>query len=106
LPYNKSILTRIIAPQLHQENILVVTHSSSKALSSHITNTGNSQGNASGIFNFIDKIFGEKRLKKIKINSVEALKMLQSKFVKEVNEIYGVLGNFREGVHSYETYTS
>lgn len=32
IPYNKSILTRILAPQLSKDNLLVLTHFTKKAL--------------------------------------------------------------------------
>lgn len=97
MPYNKSILTRIIAPQLHKSNLLALCHFSKNALVQHI-NTNKS------MFLFLDKAF-EKRLTKKKVNTQQALKMLQNKFPTEVKEIYEILGNFREGVQSFETYT-
>jgi hypothetical protein len=44
-------------------------------------------------------------MRRKKLNANEALKILQCKFNNEINEIYKILGNFREGVHSFETYT-
>ena len=56
-----------------------------------------------GLFQLIEKIYGEKRLQKKKISEQEALRILQKKFMKEIREIYGVVGNFREGIKSFES---
>ena len=45
-------------------------------------------------------------MKKRKLNAQESLKLLHTKFNKEVKEIYGVINLFREGIQSFETYTS
>ena len=98
MPYNKSILTRVLAPLLCKENILTIVHHSRQALLSHLRNNVN-------LFGYFDKLWGDKRLKKRKVNSQEALKQLELKFGKEVKNIYEVLRNFRQGMQSFETYT-
>ena len=67
MPYNKSILTRVLAPLLCKENIITIVHHSRQGLLSHLRN------NAS-LFGYFDKLWGEKRLKKKKVNAQEALK--------------------------------
>jgi hypothetical protein len=41
---------------------------------------------------------------KKKLNEQEALKILQKKFPLEVKEIYSIIGNFREGIRSFEVF--
>ena len=79
-------------------------HFTKRALLSHLNDPA-ATGLANGLFSFIDKVFGEKRFKKRKLNSAEALKALQKKFAKEVREIYEVIDKFRDGINSFETYT-
>lgn len=57
-----------------------------------------------GLFLLVDKVFGEKRLTKKKLNDQDALKVLQKRFSKEVKEIFGILGNFREGLKSFDVF--
>jgi hypothetical protein len=52
----------------------------------------------------LDKVFGERRLTKKKLNEQDALKILQKKFSNEVKEIFGIIGNFREGLRSFEVF--
>jgi hypothetical protein len=54
------------------------------------------------LFLFVDKVFGEKRVSKKKLNEQEALKILHKKFPLEVKEIYSIIDNFREGLRSFE----
>eukprot|EP00347_Sterkiella_histriomuscorum_P021895 403332391 len=105
IPYNKSILTRILAPIIHKENYTIITHFTKKACLSHLNYSSTTNGLASGLFLFIDKIFLEKRFKKRKLNNQEALKILQKKFSKEVKDIYHIFQDFRDGVQSFETYS-
>jgi hypothetical protein len=98
-------MSRILAPMLHKENITYLTHYTKKGILSHL-NSPNHTGLANGLFLFLDKIFIERRFKKKKLNHNEALKILQKKFSKEVKEIYSIIGNFRDGVNSFETYTN
>lgn len=56
MPYNKSILTRVIAMQLQKFNVLVLSHFSKKSVTDHFKN---SSGPAKNLFNQIDSIFGE-----------------------------------------------
>jgi len=59
LPYNKSILTRILFPQLSKQNILVVNHYSKRAISKYLKvppSNGYSAGPAKGLFNSILKL--------------------------------------------------
>lgn len=68
MPYNKSILTRVIAMQLQKYNVLVLSHFSKKSVIEHFKN---SSGPAKNLFNQIDSIFGEDPyiLEKKKLNS-------------------------------------
>ena len=53
---------------------------------------------------FLDKVYGDRRLVKKKLNEQEALKLLSKKFPSEVKEIYSIIGNFREGLRSFEVF--
>ena len=104
MPYNKSILTRVIASQLQRYNVLVLSHFSKKSVIEHFKS---SSGPAKNLFNQIDSIFGEDAyvLDKKKLNSAQALKTLQSKFKKDTSQIFGQLEQFRDGTKSMEVYT-
>lgn len=56
IPYNKSILTRVMAEQLQRNNILVLSHFSKASIS---MNFKHSQGPAKNLFNQIDNLFGD-----------------------------------------------
>ena len=99
LPYNKSIMTRILAPQLAKNNVLILHHMTRKSVFNILELKGVNQPN---LFLFIDKVFGEKRVSKKKLNEQEALKILHKKFPLEVKEIYSIIDNFREGLRSFE----
>lgn len=101
LPYNKSIMTRILAPQLAKNNVMILHHLTRRSVFNIFEQKGVNQPN---LFLFIDKVFGEKRVTKKKLNEQEALKILQKKFPLEVKEIYSIIGNFREGLRSYEVF--
>ncbi len=60
---------------------------------------------STAVYMTLDKIFAH-RLTKIKLNPAQALKILSIKFNHEVKDIYKVLKNFREGVNSYEAYST
>jgi hypothetical protein len=66
------------------------------ALPSHVMN--------GGLFLMVDKVFGEKRLVKKKLSDQESLKVLSKHFAKELKEIFGIIGNFREGIRSFEVF--
>ena len=59
-----------------------------------------------GLYLFVDKVYGDRRLIKKKHSDQEALKILQKKFAKEVKDIFGVIDNFREGVKAYDVFTT
>jgi len=56
LPFNKSILTRVIAQQLQKNNVLVLSHFSKISID---TNFKRSNGPAKNVFNQIDTLFGD-----------------------------------------------
>ena len=68
LPYNKSILTRVIAQQLQKHNLLCLSHFSKASITTHFKN---SSGPAKGLFAHIENIFGEEAgvMTKKKLNS-------------------------------------
>jgi hypothetical protein len=68
LPYNKSILTRVIAQQLQKNNILCLSHFSKASIT---TNFKMSTGPAKNLFLQIDNLFGDQPgiLIKKKLNS-------------------------------------
>ena len=69
LPFNKSILTRVIAQQLQRNNILVLSHFSKTSIN---TNFKNSSGPAKSLFNKIDTLFGDQEgvMVRKKLNAV------------------------------------
>jgi hypothetical protein len=83
VPYNKSILTRIIAPMLSKNNIIILHHLTRRSVLTHLE-----KGTSSSLFLFLDKIYGERRLLKKKINEQEALKLLQKRFGEDLKDIY------------------
>lgn len=66
MPYNKSILTRILHPYLNKANIMVINHFSKKTILRHLKQTGNQVGPAKGLFNPLFRLGFDtiKRLKK------------------------------------------
>lgn len=68
VPYNKSILTRVIAQQLQKNNILCLSHYSKQSILTHFKN---SAGPAKNLFAQIDNLFGDEPgiLLKKKLNS-------------------------------------
>lgn len=73
IPYNKSILTRVIAEQLQRNHILILSHFSKTSIN---MNFKHSKGPAKNLFNQIDKLMPEKCFLKF-LNDKEALKVLQ-----------------------------
>ena len=75
LPYNKSILTRVIAQQLQKHNLLCLSHFSKSSITTHFKN---SSGPAKSLFAHIENIFGEDAgiMTKKKLNTQQALKVL------------------------------
>ena len=72
LPFNKSILTRILFPSLNKQNILVISHFSKKTIQKYLkidAGTGYQPGPAKGLFNALFKLgFGDSvRLMKKKL---------------------------------------
>ena len=59
LPFNKSILTRILFPSLNKQNILVISHYSKKTIQKYLkidAGTGYQPGPAKGLFNALFKL--------------------------------------------------
>ena len=56
LPYNKSILTRVIAQQLQRQNILCLSHFSKLSMTTHFKH---SQGPSKSLFSQIESMFDE-----------------------------------------------
>ena len=81
IPYNKSILTRVMAEQLQRNNILVLSHFSKASIN---MNFKHSQGPAKNLFNQIDNLFGDQPgiMARKKLNDQQAMKVLQTKFKK------------------------
>ena len=104
IPYNKSILTRVIAEQLQKNNILVLSHFSKASINMSFKH---SSGPAKNIFYQIDTLFGDKPgvMVRKKLNDQQALKVLQSKFKRETQQIFSQLEQFRDGAKSIEVYT-
>ena len=57
IPYNKSILTRVIAEQLQKNNVLVLSHFSKQSMNMHFKNA---TGPAKNLFTCIDNLYGDK----------------------------------------------
>ena len=55
IPYNKSILTRIIAPYMSKSNILIMHHMTKKAIKGYLERKPS-------LFLFLDKVYGDRRL--------------------------------------------
>lgn len=68
IPYNKSILTRILAMQFAKNHVMILNHLTKKAIMAHLETSNTSHTMNGGLFVFVDKIFGEKRLTKRKLN--------------------------------------
>ena len=74
MPYNKSILTRMLFPALQKKNVLVITHFSKKSISKYLRQpigTGAPiSGPARGLFNPILKLGlnNNKRMTKTKVS--------------------------------------
>lgn len=64
IPYNKSIMTRIMAPVISKNNIIIMHHMTRRSIGAHLDKTTQN----GSLFAFLDKIYGEKRLSKKKIN--------------------------------------
>ena len=62
-------MTRIIAPMMTKNNIIILHHITRRSVITHLEK-------GSSLFLFLDKIYGERRLLKKKINEHEALKVL------------------------------
>ena len=109
LPYNKSILTRILYPCLNKSNFLVINHFSKKTVVRHLNQkvSGHQAGPAKGLFNTLFKLGFEtlNRLTKKKLSSNAALKILQTSFKTDLKGIFKEIDMFREGIKSFEVYT-
>ncbi len=98
MPYNKSILTRLIGTQMQKNNLMYLTHFSQKAVSPLLHSQGSS------VFLSLDKLF-ESRMLRTKLKSQTAQKIITSNYSKEVKQIFKELKKFREGVVSFESYS-
>ncbi len=91
LPYNKSILTRIMFEQIKRANFLVVNHFSKKTLSKFLKlPAGVGLGPAKGMFNTLMK-FGFEKTRTVvnkKITAQEALKLLDKYFKGDLASVY------------------
>ena len=109
LPYNKSIMTRILYPCLNKSNFLVVNHYSKKTILRHLKQpiTGYQAGPAKGLFSSLFKLGFDtlNRLKKRKLQQQAALKILQRTFKTDLKGIFREIDMFREGIKSFEVYT-
>lgn len=56
LPYNKSILTRVLHKQLRCNNLLVINHFSKLAIQKHLRLPAHQCGPAKGLFNTLIKL--------------------------------------------------
>ena len=75
LPYNKSILTRIMFEQIKRQNILVISHFSKTALNKFLkTPPSSGHGPAKGMFNTLMKLGFDKSgaMRNVKIHCQEA----------------------------------
>ncbi len=90
IPYNKSILTRVIAEQLQRNNVLVLSHYSKNSINMHFKS---SSGPAKNLFAQIDSLFGDKPgvMTRKKLNDQQALKVLQQKFKTDTRQIFDQL---------------
>lgn len=105
LPYNKSILTRVLFDQLRESNILIISHFCKRTLQKFIEIPANMQTGASkGIFAQQIQLGLEKLdfYKKRKISTAKALECLEKFFVAECEQIYSEIQQFREGKKSLE----
>ena len=102
LPYNKSILTRIVYDQIKKNNVLVIVHLSKKALNKYLKQNMQTSGPARGMFNSIIKLGLTKysRMVKGKVSPQQALKTLEKYFKHELQSIYQEIGQFRQGKRS------
>ena len=109
LPYNKSILTRILYPYLKKSNFLVINHFSKKTILRHLKQqVSNYQtGPAKGLFSSLFKLGFDtlNRLKRRSLQKQEALKILQKTFKEDLSGILKEIDMFREGIKSFEVYT-
>lgn len=93
MPYNKSILTRVIAPLLQSNNVTVFSHHTKRALQTYlkqpISGIGYQPvGPARGMFGMITKLgLDTNRLTRSKINNAQSLKKLQKNFKGNLNDI-------------------
>ena len=109
MPYNKSILTRILYPCLNKRNFLVINHYSKKTILRHLKQpvSGYQTGPAKGLFSSLFRLGFDtlQRLKKKKLQQQGALKVLQRTFKNELSGILKEIDMFREGIKSFEVYT-
>lgn len=59
VPYNKSILTRILAPMLQKNKVTLICHLTKAALRGQTT---------SALFSMVEKVHGDKRVAKKKMS--------------------------------------
>ena len=97
MPYNRSIMTRILFKQLEKQNLLVISHFTKSCIQKQINHHMNQQKSSSNIFGILEKIGMVKagQLKKQKLTSGNALKILETYFKDDLAEIYRKIGEFR-----------
>ena len=88
LPFNKSLLTRILYHHLKHQNTLVIAHYSRKALSLYNNN----------MFNQLVSLGFTSHVKKF--SDDQAIDELKKLFPQEVQKIYKQIKQFREGLKS------
>jgi hypothetical protein len=108
LPYNRSILTRVLHRQLRCNNVLVINHFPKQSILKHLTATQTTTGPARGLFNQLIKLGyndGDmSRITKLKVTNQQALKILQKHFREDLWHIYDEISQFRDGMKSLEVY--
>jgi hypothetical protein len=80
LPYNKSILTRILYLQLQRKNVIAISHFSFEGK--------NNLGLSKGILNELPSFGFADRVSSTKISSNQAAKLLEKHFKFELTGIY------------------
>ena len=87
----------------------MVNHFSKKTILQHLRQpvSGYQVGPAKGLFNSLFKLGFDtlKRLNKRKLQSEGALAILERTFASDLEGIYKEIGQFREGMQSFEVYT-
>lgn len=94
LPFNKSILTRVIYEQLKSNNITVISHINKRMIESA------SQNPQKNFLGFLAN-WRSGNVIKTKISPQDAVKTLEQYFPKEIKSVYAEIGRFRDGRNSF-----